>query len=348
MCRLLHRSSLPNWLTRLVRSFLAGALPLSFALTQSQLRLISTIGMGILVGTSLVVIIPEGIETLYKAGSVTHPHKHGGPVGKTLDVRWEMDRHASMSRNLPWQTDFEGNNKKTLEDSTQSVLPSKLLKGSRMASLLVRRAGTPKDESAHSDSSLREGTPTADDQHFQDRSPHTFVGISLLFGFLLMYLIDKIPQHASSISEVNHQTHISLENLRREGGIDGTSDLHSDSQHGRHLSTTTGLVIHAAADGIALGASSSTANTRLNMIIFIAIMIHKAPAAFGLTSILLKQGLSKRAARAHLVIFSLAAPAGALITWCLVNIAGRGRINKEEDTQWFTGILLLFSAGTFL
>lgn len=116
----------------------------------------------------------------------------------------------------------------------------------------------------------------------------------------------------------------------------------------RSLATTTGLVIHAAADGIAMGASASTANTKLGFVIFVAIMVHKAPAAFGLTSVLLKQGLSKRAARGHLIIFSLAAPIGALTTWILVNIIGGGGKVDTEQGQWWTGMLLLFSAGTFL
>ena len=76
-------------------------------------------------------------------------------------------------------------------------------------------------------------------------------------------------------------------------------------------------------------------------------MIHKAPAAFGLTSVLLKQGLSKRAARGHLIIFSLAAPVGALGTWVLVSLLGGDHMEGERG-QWWTGMLLLFSAGTFL
>src|SRR5436305_1425164 len=51
--------------------FVAGALPLAMTLSPSQLRLISTIGMGVLVGTSLIVIIPEGIEAVYNAGAET-------------------------------------------------------------------------------------------------------------------------------------------------------------------------------------------------------------------------------------------------------------------------------------
>jgi zinc transporter 9 len=105
------------------------------------------------------------------------------------------------------------------------------------------------------------------------------------------------------------------------------------------------LVIHAAADGIALGASST--DTGLSFIIFLAIMVHKAPASFGLTSILLKQGLSSRTARAHLLVFSLAAPVGALATFLFAHMVGSSS-GDQAGSQWRTGMLLLFSGGTFL
>ena len=194
-------------------------------------------------------------------------------------------------------------------------------------------------------------------------SPHAYVGASLILGFLFMYLIDKIPQHTFSESHVHRRPHhISLEHLAEglaqsdpvDGGPEAgesASELLLASHTSRGASTTIGLVIHAAADGIALGASSSTTDTNLGLVVFLAIMVHKAPAAFGLTSVLLKQGLSKRRARAHLVIFSLAAPVGALVTWMLVNAAGKsqpGAGYDEQQTKWWTGILLLFSGGTFL
>jgi zinc transporter 9 len=96
-----------------------------------------------------------------------------------------------------------------------------------------------------------------------------------------------------------------------------------------------------------MGASATSSNMRLGFVIFIAIMIHKAPAAFGLTSVLLKQGLSKRAARGHLVIFSLAAPIGALSTWIMITLLGGDHLQGHSG-QWWTGMLLLFSGGTFL
>ena len=168
-----------------------------------------------------------------------------------------------------------------------------------------------------------------------------------------MYLIDKLPEFASPSKQQRPPYHISLDNLgsglrrtsspTRDGGF---LDSSHSPRRSHSVATTTGLVIHAAADGIALGASSS--DTGLSFIIFFAIMVHKAPASFGLTSILLKQGLSSRAARAHLLVFSLAAPVGALATFLFVHLTGTDTSGDTSSIQWRTGMLLLFSGGTFL
>ncbi|VDO63554.1 unnamed protein product [Onchocerca flexuosa] len=48
-----------------VGSFLAGLIPLAFSMSEKRTRLLSTFGAGLLVGTALSVIIPEGVEALY-------------------------------------------------------------------------------------------------------------------------------------------------------------------------------------------------------------------------------------------------------------------------------------------
>ena len=202
----------------------------------------------------------------------------------------------------------------------------------------------------------REGVPQIEKEG-SIRDPHAYTGISLILGFILMYLIDTLPRQASSASSEPQRFQISLNqfSLNRTPSVPAetaetpTAETFSHSHSGsRPSSTTVGLVIHAAADGIALGASSTT-TSRLSFIIFVALMIHKAPAAFGLTSVLLKQGLSKRAARAHLIIFSLAAPVGALLTWSVANLLGDSSLTGEAaSTEFATGVLLLFSGGTFL
>lgn len=311
------------------RSFVVGSLPLAFTLSPSQLRLISSIGMGVLVGTSLIVIIPEGIETLYSANARSRKQLHT----RETNVNWQYQ--------APTVATF-GPSDNSASDIVTTPVPSLLLERDEVSesqTLYVRKEDSTSDKSdeeTHKD---------------EENSPHAWIGIALISGFILMYLVDKLPEFAAPTKIDRTPYHISLDNLgsglrrgsspSREGGLLDTNH----SRRGHSFATTTGLVIHAAADGIALGASSSDAG--LSFIIFLAIMVHKAPASFGLTSILLKQGLSSRTARAHLLVFSLAAPLGALATFLFVQMLGSSSAD-EAGTLWRTGMLLLFSGGTFL
>lgn len=49
-------------------------------LSQHQLRWISAAGMGLLVGTSLIVVIPEGMETLYFHDVTKHTYATRFPI----------------------------------------------------------------------------------------------------------------------------------------------------------------------------------------------------------------------------------------------------------------------------
>jgi zinc transporter 9 len=75
-------------------------------------------------------------------------------------------------------------------------------------------------------------------------------------------------------------------------------------------------------------------NTSLSLIIFLAIMVHKAPAAWADLSVVETRTDEKRG-EGHLIIFSLAAPVGALATWAVVNALGGGSVGGEENTKWW-------------
>ena len=304
-------------------------------LSQSQLRLISSIGIGILVGTSLIVIIPEGIEAVVTTGGSSHAHKT-----RTLDsaahtaVRWH-------SRDMGGFADT---------NAVHAIVDRRGAFDDKLEALLHGREDETPGKAGNS------GPDNHDDaeKHEESSLPTFFIGLALILGFALMFLIDKLPQHATERFQAAPTTrHISLDNLASssvtgEEETDGfLGSLAPTPKQSRSLATTTGLVIHAAADGIAMGASATTTDMKLGLIIFVAIMVHKAPAAFGLTSVLLKQGLSKRAARGHLIIFSLAAPFGAIATYLIISLLGGGNMDGPSG-QWWTGMLLLFSAGTFL
>jgi zinc transporter 9 len=287
--------------------------------------------MGVLVGTSLIVIIPEGIETLYSANALSRKQLNT----RATNVNWQYQ--------APTVVTIDSNENSAPNVPSDTPVPNLLLERDQLSesqTLYVRKEDSTSEKS---------GKETTHDD--EESSPHAWIGIALVSGFILMYLVDKLPEFAAPSKIERMPYHISLDNLgsglrrgsssSREGGLLDANH----SRRGHSFATTTGLVIHAAADGIALGASSS--DTGLSFIIFLAIMVHKAPASFGLTSILLKQGLSSRTARAHLLVFSLAAPLGALATFIFVQMMGSSNAD-EAGTLWRTGMLLLFSGGTFL
>ncbi|KAI1640177.1 Zinc/iron permease [Biscogniauxia mediterranea] len=311
------------------------------SLSQSQLRLISSIGIGILVGTSLIVIIPEGVEAISEASITSHSSKNTRSLyngGHTASVRWAEGLHIGFRSDADWPGVSKREN--------DPIIPAE-----RDAVDIGLDIRNPAEES---DTTGNEPATDTEKQHADQELPTFYIGMSLILGFILMFLIDRLPRHASeNFQPPPPPRHISLSNL---GGSALSSDEYESEgflgsltptpKQSRSLATTTGLVIHAAADGIAMGASATSSDTKLGFIVFIAIMVHKAPAAFGLTSILLKQGLSKRAARGHLIVFSLASPFGAWLTFILVSFLGGG--GESQLNQWWTGMLLLFSAGTFL
>ncbi|KAK6014538.1 hypothetical protein OSTOST_20077, partial [Ostertagia ostertagi] len=61
-----------------IGSYFAGSVPMMFSMSESRMRMVSIFGAGLLLGTALSVIIPEGVEALYTAQSEkSHPEFHG-------------------------------------------------------------------------------------------------------------------------------------------------------------------------------------------------------------------------------------------------------------------------------
>lgn len=235
-------------LVMLIGSYLAGFIPLVMTMSEAKMQLVSVFGAGLLVGTALAVIIPEGIRSLFNNG---HPHGH---------------------------------------ESTE----------------VGAAAGGVKE----------------------NPDLHSLIGLSLVIGFVLMLLID---QCSTSHSRGQYDP------LR-------PADMEGIIIERPKITATLGLVVHAAVDGVALGAAATTTQTDVEMIVFIAIMLHKAPAAFGLVTFLMHEGVDRKRIRRHLLVFSLAAPLLALITYFGIGQEGKETLSSVNAT----GIAMLFSAGTFL
>lgn len=108
---------------------------------------------------------------------------------------------------------------------------------------------------------------------------------------------------------------------------------------------TLGLVVHSAIEGIAMGAAATSPRHQVEIIVFSAITLHKAPAAFSLVVFLLHmKTLTRAEIRRHLLAFSLSSPLSALLTFICLSKSGKEVLRQNG----LTGIALLFSAGTFL
>lgn len=339
------------------------------------MRLITICGTGILVGTALIVVIPEGVETLYSARPIDS-HRPRSLLTTTDSSRRKpfnpQDQGLPRVHSVSGTDDAELSPRDYGDDDYYDKLPK--------AGDLVGLAESKSDEkpAIEADDSVPTSggskLPSSSSSHSheaeEDFEPHAWIGISVIAGFVLMYLIDRLPRVASAATTGRRPSYVFLERLgldsaaartpaaAAEGGEDVSGSTHAHLGSGPRETTkpmplTTGLVIHAAADGIALGASSTTQQpTTLPFIIFLALVIHKAPAAFGLTAVLLMRNVSRRRIKGYLLIFSLAAPVGTLASWAAAKSVGMGGYlaggGSESATGFATGVLLLFSGGTFL
>ncbi|XP_055292168.1 zinc transporter ZIP9 [Moschus berezovskii] len=244
-------------LAMLVGCYVAGIIPLAVNFSEERLKLVTVLGAGLLCGTALAVIVPEGVHALYE------------------DILEGKHHQASQTQNV-------------IASDKAAVIPA-----------------------AH------------EHEHSHDHTQlHAYIGVSLVLGFVFMLLVDQIGS--------SH--------------VHSTDDPETARPSNSKITTTLGLVVHAAADGVALGAAASTSQTSVQLIVFVAIMLHKAPAAFGLVSFLMHAGLERNRIRKHLLVFALAAPVMSMVTYL-----GLSKSSKEALSEVnATGVAMLFSAGTFL
>lgn len=90
-------------------AYLAGAVPLMFSYNIAKLRWVSIFGAGLLVGTALVVIIPEGVAMHYES-QLKHEHVAHLPPGVRAVPSLDEEQNDDMGGEAP-QTASGSNNK---------------------------------------------------------------------------------------------------------------------------------------------------------------------------------------------------------------------------------------------
>jgi zinc and cadmium transporter len=163
------------------------------------------------------------------------------------------------------------------------------------------------------------------DLPFEETDAGFVVAWGMSIGFLLMFLME----------------HLALPHLGHEEEMIHTEEGHGNHVHSHHVGTSAfvALSLHTLIDGIALGAAVAGGEEfALGGLIFFAIVFHKVPAAFSLTSALKGDHFEDRKALIYLAIFNFMVPFGAATSFLLL----------EGFSTWMIGAMLGFSAGTFL
>ncbi|KNE55193.1 hypothetical protein AMAG_01110 [Allomyces macrogynus ATCC 38327] len=395
-----------------VGSFGAGMLPLYVPLSESGMQLMNVFGAGMIVGTALVVILPEGVETLLSAernesAAMLHdrPPTSTPPVGHPFvpEYRkrspWEAEGSARISSDAV-QVIRRGDNSAVEKEPRHQPGPgSSHVSGTRSSGSDHPPSGTHDvdldDRMPHPSERAGHGQRSDHDHHGDHADGHAesdvhrsgvanMIGPALLSGFMLMFIIEQVqsawfvhdhlplPQRdtlysanddpirrpdspASDELTVLHRSdhlhhHHAHHSAHRPASIAATDMLATSAQTHSKMAATIGMIIHSISDGVAMGAASATDQSTLEMVVFFAILLHKGPSAFGLSTFLLRNGhLPRHRVRYHLLAFAAAAPLAAMTTFLALSQGSPANpdMAAAHVAQW-TGILLLFSAGSFI
>ncbi|KAJ2510083.1 hypothetical protein GGI11_005366 [Coemansia sp. RSA 2049] len=331
-------------------SWAAGCVPLYVKMSSSKFSLLALFGAGLLIGAALAVILPEGVETMTRAVLARRPGSTEGladavnsAVGWALvagfcvmfliDNLFASHAHGSAG-GIVGADAADGaattNDSGTCLEEIPMTHQAPSARGGRGGSDYTLNG-------ADASRAASDSMTTLNIDHNQHRASHS-------------------PAAALQAAAQKPQWRCVLQKLGR-----AVSPWNLPS-------TLLGILVHSCADGLALGAAVAAAaaseasaspraggggSSSLEIIVFFALLLHKAPAAFGLITTLKQQGFAHYKLSIWLTMFAASAPLAALATFAVFLLAAPsspspGAAKEAAAVQPWTGVVMLFSAGTFM
>ena len=265
-----------SWLLFLCASmffgaFLSGFVPLACQMNPSKARLASVIGAGMLIGAALGVVLPEGIHVWYDAAGSLASHGHG---------------HSHEHLATPSATATAA------AAAAAAAAPHSALGAPHFGG----RDGD--GDRPAGDVDAFEGGVSGGEHGEHSGGGHShaadewLIGFALACGFIGQLLIDNCfggAAHGHSHGAVHASQPSAVADTEC-----GESKPAVAASNAKSMSAMLGLLVHSGVDGIALGSAAAAQSGSLSAVVFVAIMLHKAPAAFGLATYLLSQGLPRQ------------------------------------------------------
>ena len=313
---------------------------------QKRLKNITAIASGIIIASALLVVVPEGFE-LAAGGHDDHSEESheedaelAGSVALVIlemqhgDINssdaieeieellgshdgHEHDEHEEEDHEEEDdQNDHDEESEDSLSDSIEHVI-EEVESGEINASAGIEEIEglitTHTHEEAHTE-----------EEHAHEETPVAIYGLAILIGFLLMLLLE-----ASGAGHAVHEEH------HDHSEEHGHAHVH---HHKVGWTLVAGLSLHAAADGLAIGAAIASGESALTTAVIAAVLIHKAPAAFSLGVFSMHERESESEAIRDVALFAAATPLAIILSYLAL-------ADIESAT---IGLVMLFSAGSFL
>jgi len=303
---------------------------------KKRLKQLTGIAAGIIIASAMLVVIPEGYELAMTDGHEDSEHEEEYALaGSVALVILEVD-HGDINATEGIeeieeligghdQGHEEGEHGENGHDSEASLSDSI---GTVIEEVedgdINATTGIEEIEELISSHGHEEGAHGHEEESHDDRASGILMGAAIIAGFLLMFILE-----GSGIGHAVHEEHHEHEHGHGHGHV------HHAAAGGLLV---FGLTLHAATDGVAIGAAAATGDFALTITVLLAVLIHKGPAAFSLGVFSTHEREERKDSVRDVVIFSLATPV-------MIIIAGLALAELETH---MIGLAMLFSAGTFL
>ncbi len=306
---------------------------------KNRLKQLTGIAAGIIIASAMLVVIPEGYELAMTDGHGNEEHEEEYALaGSVALVILEVDHgditaeegieeiegliggheHGEEGHDEDGHDDHGHDSEASLSDSIAAVI-EEVEDGDINAT-----TGIEEIEELISSHGHEEEAHGHEEESHDDHVSGLLLGGAIMAGFLLMFVLE-----GSGIGHAVHEEHHDHDHEHGHGHI------HHAAAGGLLV---FGLTLHAATDGVAIGAAAATGDFALTVTVLLAVLIHKGPAAFSLGVFSMHERSERKDSIRDVVIFSLATPV-------MIIIAGLALAELETH---MIGLAMLFSAGTFL
>lgn len=297
---------------------------------KERLKQLTGIAAGIIIASAMLVVIPEGYE-------LAMTDEHGAEdalAGSVALVILEVDHgDITADQGIEEIEGLIGGHGETHADEDEHEGHGHDDHGHDSEASLSDSIGTVIEEVEDGDINATTGIEEIEElisahgheeESHDDHASGMLMGGAIIAGFLLMFILE-----GSGIGHAIHEEHHDHEHSHGHGHV------HHAAAGGLLV---FGLTLHAATDGIAIGAASASGDFALTMTVLLAVLIHKGPAAFSLGVFSMHEREERKDSIRDVAIFALATPVMIIIS---------GLVLEGLETQ-MVGLAMLFSAGTFL